>query len=120
MFNSANTVKPGSHYFTVPTGVKEISIESIMKELYENDLVEPESQYYVNNKINLIYHNLYNNYKIFLELIEKKAARTDGHYQLPLPHKDKEVVLPNTRMTEMQRLKELNNFTIITNASWMN
>ena len=43
MLVSADTVKPGRHYFTVPTKVGETSIENMLKKIYEHDFVEPES-----------------------------------------------------------------------------
>ena len=53
MFISGDTVKPGSHYFTVPTKVRETSIESMLKKIYDHDFFEPELQYCINNKISL-------------------------------------------------------------------
>ena len=47
----------------------------------------------LNNKINLNYDTLSKNDRRFLELMEREAARIDGHYQLPLLLKDKELVL---------------------------
>ena len=106
MFRSADTVKPGSHYFTVQTEVREFFIESTSKNIYEHDFVEPESQYCVNNKINLNDDNLSKNDR-FLELMEREAVKIDGHYQLPLPLKDKELVLPNNKMPAMKRMQSL-------------
>ena len=74
MFTSAHTVKPGRHYFTVPTK-RETFIESMLKKVYEHDFVEPESQYCVNNKINLNYDNLSKNDKRFLELMEREGLQ---------------------------------------------
>ena len=80
-----------------------------MKKIYEHDFVEPESQYYVNNKIYLNYDNLSKKDRRFLEVMEREAVRIDGHYQLPLPLKNKELMLSNNRMTirkYMQSLKK--------------
>ena len=43
----------------------------------------------------------------FLELMEREAVKIDGHCQLPLPLKDKELVLPNNRMAAMKRMQSL-------------
>ena len=59
MFAPADTMTPGRNYFTVPTKVRETSMENIFKKIYEHDFVEPESEYYVNNKINLNYDNFF-------------------------------------------------------------
>ena len=104
MFTSAATVKPGSHYFTVPTEVRETSIKSMLKKIYEHNFVEPESLYC---KINLNYDNLSKNDRRFLELMEREAVRIDGQVKLPLPLKDKELVLPNKRMVVMKCMQLL-------------
>ena len=104
----ADTVKPGQHYFTVPTKVKETSIENMLKKIYENDFAEAESQYSVNNKINLNYDNLSkNDDRRFLELMKQEAVKIDRHYQLTLPLKDKELVLPNNSVAAMKRMQSL-------------
>ena len=78
-----------------------------VEENLQHDFVEPEPQYSVNYKINLNYDNLSKNDRRFLELMEREAVKIDGHYQLPLPLKDKELVLPNNRMAAiMQSLKK--------------
>ena len=89
MITSADTMKPGSHYFTVPTEVRETFIRSMLKKIYEHDFVEPELQYCVNNKINHNYDNLSKNDMKLLELMERETVKIDGHYQLPLPLKAK-------------------------------
>ena len=101
-------MKPGQHYFTVPTKVKETSIKNMLKKIYENDFAEAESQYSVNNKINLNYDNLSkNDDRRFLELMKQEAVKIDRHYQLTLPLKDKELVLPNNSVAAMKRMQSL-------------
>ena len=78
MLASADTVKSGRHYFSVPTKVRETSIEKMLKTIYEHDFVEPESQYSVNYKINLNYDNLSKNDRRFLELMEREAVKLMG------------------------------------------
>ena len=48
MFTSADKKSPVSHYFTLPTEVRETSIESMSKQSYKHGFVEPESQYCAN------------------------------------------------------------------------
>ena len=107
MFTLADTVKPGSHYFTLSTEVRETSIKTMLKKSYEHDFVEPESQDCVNNKVNLNYDNLSRNDSKFLEFMEREAAKIERHYQLPLARKDKELVLPNNRMAAMKCMQLL-------------
>ena len=57
--------------------------------------------------INLNYDNLPKNDRRFLELIEREAVKIDAHYQIPLPLKGKELVLPNKRMTAIRRMQSL-------------
>ena len=44
---------------------------------------------------------------IIFELMEREAVKIDAHYQIPLPLKGKELVLPNKRMTAMKRTQSL-------------
>ena len=106
MVTSVDTMKAKNHFFTVPTEVKETSIESMLGKIYKNDFVEPELQYCA-NKINLNYDNLSKNDRKFLELMGKEAVKIDGHYQVPLPLKDEEVVLPDNKMAAMKRMHSL-------------
>ena len=106
MVTSVDTMKAKNHFFTVPTEVKETSIESMLEKIYKNDFVEPELQYCA-NKINLNYDNLSNNDRKFLELMGKEAVKIDGHYQVPLPLKDEEAVLSDNKMAAMKRMQSL-------------
>ena len=92
MLAQADTVKPGPHYLTVLTKVRETFTEKMLEKIQEHDFVEPESQYSLDNKITLNYDNLSKNDRKFLELMERKAAKIDGYYQLPLPLKVQELV----------------------------
>ena len=107
MLTLADRVKPGRHYFTVPTKLRENSIENMSNKIYQHAFVETESQYSVNNKIKLNYDNLSKNDKRFSELMEKESVKIDRHYQLPLQLKDKGFVLPNNRMAAMKCMQPL-------------
>ena len=104
---SADTAKSGRHCFTVPTKLMETSIKNMLKKIYEHDVVEPGSQYSVNNKIKLNYDNLSKNGKRFLELMKREVIKIDGHHQLPLPRNDKELVSLNNRMAVMKHMQSL-------------
>ena len=106
MVTSVDTMKAKNHFFTVPTEVKETSIESMLEKIYKNDFVELELQYCA-NKINLNYDNLSKNDRKFLELMRKEAVKIDGHFQVPLPLKDEEVVLPDNKMAAMKCMQSL-------------
>ena len=59
------------------------------------------------NKINLNYGNFSKNDRRLLELMEREVIKIDGHYQISLQLKDKELVLPNNRMAAMERMQSL-------------
>ena len=59
------------------------------------------------NKINLNYGNFSKNDRRLLELTEREVIKIDGHYQIPVQLKDKELVLPNNRMAAMERMQSL-------------
>ena len=75
MLASADRVKPGRHYFTVPTKLWENSIENMSNKIFKHAFVETESQYSVNNKINLNYDNLSKHDRRFSELMEKRSCQ---------------------------------------------
>ena len=79
----------------------------MLKKIYKDDFVEPESQYYVHNNINLNYDNLSRNYRRFLELMERESVKIDGYYLLPFLLKDKELVLANNKMAAMKCMQSL-------------
>ena len=59
------------------------------------------------NKINLNYGNFSKNDRRLLELTEREVIKIDGHSQIPHQLKDKELLLPNNRMTVMERMLSL-------------
>ena len=59
------------------------------------------------SRLRVNYDNLSKNDRRFLELMEREAVKIDGNYQLPLPLKDKELVLPNNRMVAMKHMQPL-------------
>ena len=74
--------------------------------MYENDLVEPQLQH-CTNKISINYDKLSRNDRRFLDLMDQKAIKVDGHYELLLPLKDEDIRLPNNRTAAMKRLESL-------------
>ena len=43
----------------------------------------------------------------FLDLMDQKAVKVDGHYELPLPLKDEDIRLPNNKAAAIKRLESL-------------
>ena len=72
--------------------------------MYEHDFVEPQLQHCA-NKIGINYDKLSGNKRRFLDLMDQKAVKVDGHYELPLPMKDEDLRLPNSRAAAMKRFR---------------
>ena len=72
--------------------------------MYEHDFVEPQLQHCA-NKISINYDKLSRNERRFLDLMDQKAVKVDGHYELPLPMKDEDIRLPNNRAPAMKRFR---------------
>ena len=97
---------PSNHYFTQSHKVRDTSIESLLMKMYKHDFVEPQLQHCA-NKISINYDKLSRNDRRFLNLMDQKAVKVDGHHDLPLPLKDKDIRLPNNRAAAMKRLEFL-------------
>ena len=95
-----------NHYFTQSDKVRDTSIEGLLMKMYEHDFVEPQLQH-CDNKMNINYDKLSRNDRRFLDLMDQKAVKVDGHYELPLPLKDEDIRLPNNRAVAMKRLESL-------------
>ena len=84
--------------------VRDTSIEVSLMKMYEHDFVEPLLQHCA-NKIGINYDKLSRNKRRFLDSMDQKAVKVDGHYELPLPMKDEDIRLPNNRAAAMKRLE---------------
>ena len=51
--------------------------------------------------------NLSRNNRRFLELMERESVKIYEHYELPLPLKDNELVLPNNRMAALKCMQSI-------------
>ena len=74
--------------------------------MYEHDFVEPQLQHCA-NKISFSYDKLSRNDRRFLDLMDQKAVKVDGLYELALSLKDEDIRLPNNRAAAMKRLESL-------------
>ena len=87
MVKSVVTGLPSNHYFMQSDEVRDTSIEGLLMKMYEQSFVEPQLQHWA-NKISINYDKLSRNDRRFLDLMDQKAVKVDGHYELPLPLKD--------------------------------
>ena len=63
--------------------------------------------HYLANKISVNCDELSWNDRRFLDLMDKRAVKVDGNYELPLPLKDEDMRLPNNRVAAVKRLESL-------------
>ena len=90
-------IEPHSnHYFTQYDKVRDTAIEGLLMKLYEHDSIEPQLQHCA-NKIIINYDNLSRKDWRILDLMDQKAVKMDGHYELPLPVKDEDIRLPKSK-----------------------
>ena len=104
MVKSVVTGLPSNHYFTQSDKVKDTSIEGFFMKMYEYNFVEPQLKHCA-NKVSINYDKFSRNDKKVLDLIDQKAVKVDGHYELPLPLKDEDIRLPNNRAAAMKHLE---------------
>ena len=78
MVKSVVTRLPSNHYFTQCGKVKDTSIEGLLMKMYEHDFVELQLQQF-DNKISINYDKLSRNDRRFLNLMDQKAVKVDGH-----------------------------------------
>ena len=99
MVKSVVTGLPSNHYFTQSDKVRDTSNEGLLMKMYEHDFFEPQLQHCA-SKIGINYEKLSKNDRRFLDLMDQKAVKVDGHYELPLPLKDKVIRLTRTRQLQ--------------------
>ena len=97
---------PSNHYFTQSDKVRDTFIEGLSMKMYEHDFVEPQLQLCA-NKISINYDKLSRKDGRFLDLIDQKAVKVNGHYEVPLSLKDEDIRLPINRAHAMKRLESL-------------
>ena len=89
-----------NHHFCIQDEVKESSLSSMLMDLYNNDFSESPSC--INSEYDVSQEDLR-----FLKLMEDDVKVIDGHYQLPLPLRDKTFNFPNNKSQAHQRAEWL-------------
>ena len=82
------------HHFTSSEPVKDAFISQGLQRLYNVDFPEDRAE-----EVTLSVED-----NRFLELMNKEIVKIDGHYQLPLPFRDPDIVVPNNRPQAISRL----------------
>ena len=86
--------------FAVESRAKEIISPAHVKEMFERDFHERAEQ---KNMSALSVED-----RTFLEILDKGICqREDGHYEMPLPLRSQDVMLPNNRSQALRRLSQL-------------
>ena len=86
--------------FAVESRAKEIISPAHVKEMFERDFHERAEQ---KNPSTLSVED-----RTFLEILDKGICqREDGHYEMPLPLRSQDVMLPNNRSQALRRLSQL-------------
>ena len=106
MVKSVVTGLPSNHYLTQSDKVRDTSIEGLLMKMCKQDFVEPQLQHCA-IKISINYDKLSRKNRRFLDLMDQKAVKVDGHYKLSLPLKDENIQLPNNQAAAMKHLESL-------------
>ena len=97
--------KLGSHHFTVEESVKDISLEEMFQRMYKKDFSESETVVLDSMLKNL--SDISCDDRKFLDIIERGTVKRNGHYVVPLPFRDQELVMPNNKQQAVKRLMAL-------------
>ena len=97
------TRKIAKHHLAIPKCVKEDGISDFLKKLYA--AVFMENQRLPSNGRNEKLNEVSAEDIKFQRLMDEGCARSDGHYQLPVPFRKYEVDLPNNRWLAERKLQ---------------
>ena len=103
----AITGKLLSQYFVKDRGYKmrNIVVEEIFKKIYQNDFCE---EVHLSTRGILGDMEEISRYdKMFLAIVEKGTNKVDEHYEVPLPHRDRNRQLPNSKDQVIRRMQQL-------------
>ena len=98
-----------NHHFQIKTEVQDIGIEEMFKKIYIQDFCEDKLAALGQSVKQSCDSIIFWEDKKFLSLINRTTRMVSGHYELPLPFKNDDTTLPNSRYKTLQRLKHLKN-----------
>ena len=87
--------KLGSHNFTVQDSVEDISLEEMFQRMYKQDFSESETV--VLDSILKNATEISHDDRKFLDIVERGTVKRNGHYVVPLPFCDQELVMRNNK-----------------------
>lgn len=91
-----SSVDENNHHFTYRTHVKEVSPAMVLQ-MFEYELTEG-----IDDTDKMSYED-----RKFLKIVNENVKKVDGHFELPLPLKNKEIKMPNNRVLAEKRLAGL-------------
>ena len=97
--------KVAVHHFAVRNQAKENVIKQLMENIYKSEFTEPDLP--SENKIGFKSEEISGEDKKFLQLMDSKVNKIGNHYQLPLPFRSVDPIMPNNRMVAQRRLQYL-------------
>ena len=100
--------KLGSHHFTLEDSAKDISLEKMFQRMYKQDFSESETV--VSDSILKNVSEISCDDRKFLDIVEWRTVKKNGHYVVPLPFRDQELVMPNNKQQAVKRLMGLKRF----------
>ena len=104
--NSSNLA---NHHFQIKTEVKDVGIEEMFKKMYNQDFCE-DKLVTLGQSVKQSCDSVISwEDKRFLNLMNRATRMVSGHYELPLPFKNDDTILPNNRYQALQRLTHLKN-----------
>lgn len=93
------------HHFESKNSVKETHISNMFKKLYLSDFTEARLSPRSNIEFNLEGMSIED--KTFLTIMESKAGKVGSHYELPLPFRNEDLLMPDNRNVVLRRLMHL-------------
>ena len=93
-----NTDVAADHHFAFESQVKEIITPSALNKMMELEF---------NERSNVDSLGYSADDKKFLTMMNNDCIKVDGHYQVPLPLRNKDLIIPNNREQVLQRMKWL-------------
>ena len=89
--------KPSNLHFSSSEKVSDAIVSNQLQQMYQMDFSEVESEQRSYSKED---HR-------FISLMESEVKKVDGHYQVPLPFKNKNIKMPNNRQQAFKRLESV-------------
>lgn len=94
-----------SHYFNIKSEFKDDWMKQLMLSIYHHDFCElPSNRNKSYSQLSKAFSELE---RKFLDKMESEVERVDGHYQIPLPFSNENVILQNNRKQAVQRSMHL-------------